>query len=60
MAAVKRGCKHQAKLKSRRVGRKYLGGVDKLEKKGQIRGCKTEIAISRIFKDTTYFFLMKY
>ena len=30
---------------NRPVGRKYLGGVNKLEKKGPIRGCKTEIAI---------------
>ena len=46
--------KHGSKRNYRRVGRKYLGYVDKLEKKGPIRGCKTEIAISSICKDTTF------
>ena len=30
-------------MRATRVGRKNLGDVDKLEKKGLIRGCKTEI-----------------
>ena len=43
-----------------RVGTKYIGGVNKLEKTRLIRGCKIEIAISSIFKDTTYLLLIKY
>ena len=36
----------------RRVERHFLGGVYKLEKKGAIKGSKTEIAISSICKYT--------
>ena len=44
----------------RRVERHFLGGVYKLEKKGAIKGSKTEIAISSICKYTTYLLLIKY
>ena len=48
------------RIEGRRVGRNDLGDVNKLEKMGPARGCKTEIVFSSIYKDTTYSLLIKY
>ena len=48
------------RIEGRRVGRNDLGDVNKLEKMGPARGCKTEIFFSSIYKDTTYSLLIKY